>query len=97
MRIAKTLKYFSVPTAVSSSIHENVSRGYFEIDSNGNKKFVPYNENELGEIHCFLNPLKNRYTHMKWAKTREWKDKQKAKKSKWKCTKISGGLNTISK
>ena len=97
MRLAKTLKYFSVPTAVSSSIHENVSRGYFEIDSNGNKKFVPYNENELGEIHCFLNPFKNRYNHMKWTKTHEWKDKQKAKKSTWKYTKVHNGLNTVSK
>jgi hypothetical protein len=97
MRLAKTLKYFSVPTPVSASIHENVSRGYFQTDENGNKKFVPYTEEEFGEIHSFLNPMKNRFNHMKWTKTRDWKDKKKAEKSKWKYTKVGGGLNTISK
>jgi hypothetical protein len=90
-------KYLSVPTEVSASIHKNVSKGYYQIDSNGNRTFVPYDKNEAGEIHSFISPGKMRYRHMKWTKTHDWKDQEKAKKSKWKYTPIFGGLNTKKK
>ena len=81
----------------SSSIHENVSRGYYEISPSGKRIFIPYDKNEMGEIHSFISPRIKRYRHMKWTKTHEWTDKVKAKKSMWKYTPTFGGLNTISK
>ncbi len=97
MRLAKTLKYFSVPSEVSSSMHENISRGYYEISPKGERKFVSYDTDEMGKLHSFLSPSRDRYKHMKWTKTHDWKDQKKAKKSHWKETKTFGGLNTVSK
>lgn len=80
----------------TASIHENVSRGYYKIDTSGQKIFVPYDRNEMGEIHSFISPRRMQYKHMKWTKTRKWKDKEKAKKSSWKYHPIFSGLNTVS-
>ena len=82
---------------VTSSIHENISRGYFKIDPSGERVFVPYQKNEMGEIHSFISPGISRYKHMKWTKTKNWKNKEKAKSSKWKFHPTFGGLNTVSK
>jgi hypothetical protein len=79
---------------VTRSIHENVSGGYYNISTSGEKIFVPYKKNELGEIHRFISPGISRYKHMKWTKTRGWSDKEKAKKSRWKYHPTFGGLNT---
>ena len=80
----------------TSSIHENVSRGYYQIDTSGQKVFVPYDKNEMGKIHSFISPQRMQYKHMKWNKTRKWKDREKAKKSKWKYHPTFGGMNTVS-
>ena len=79
---------------ITQSIHEHVSRGYYDISSNGEKIFMPYNSNEIGEIHSFISPGRMRYKHMKWTKTRRWEDKEKAIKSRWKYHPTFGGLNT---
>jgi hypothetical protein len=71
-----------------------MSRGYYQIDEQGNKTFVAYDKNEMGELHSLLSPGKDHYRHMRWTKTRDWKDRDKAKKSRWKKTKIMGGQNT---
>lgn len=97
MRLEKFYKDFKSTSAVSSSFHQNASEGYFQIDNDGSRKFVPYDKNEMGKIHGLLSPGKNHYNHMKWTKTHEWKDQEKAKKSRWKKTRIAGGLNTVSK
>jgi hypothetical protein len=97
MRLWTHAKNFKAPSEVSASFHANISRGYYSVDEKGNKTFIPYDTNEMGELHSFLSPGKDHYKHMKWNKTKDWKDKEKAKKSKWTKTEISGGLNTISK
>lgn len=86
-----------VSSSTYSSIHKNVSRGYYIINKSGEKTFVPYNKNEVGEIHSFISPQKMRYKHMKWTKTKKWKNKEKAKNSKWICHSVFNGLNTVSK
>lgn len=88
------LKPIKLNAAVTSSIHENVSQGYVNISPEGERTFVPYNTNEMGEIHSFISPSIRQYRHMKWTKTHDWKDKDKAKKSKWKYTKVHKGMNT---
>jgi len=94
-RVAALMKNFSVPSEVSSSMHENISRGYYQIDPKGGRTYVPYTTDEMGELHSFLSPNRDKYKNMKWNKTKDWKDKEKAKKSRWKETKIVGGLNTV--
>lgn len=91
------LKPIRLATEATSSIHQNVSPGYYNIDSYGIKTFIPYDKDEVGEIHSFISPRINTYRHMKWTKTHHWKDKEKAKKSKWKYHPTFGGLNTVSK
>lgn len=90
-------KSFRVNTEVSASIHENISRGFTQILPDGTRVFVPYQKEEMGEIHSFISPSRSRFKHMKWTKTHEWKDQEKAKKSRWKYTPTFKGLNTISK
>lgn len=97
MRLEKFHKEFKSTSAVSSSFHQNVSDGYVQIDEDGSRKFIPYDKNDMGHIHSLLSPGGNRYKHMKWTKTHEWKDQEKAKKSRWKRTPVMGGLNTVSK
>jgi len=97
MRLWNYAKDFKSTSEVSSSFHTNISRGYWKTDEKGKRTFVSYDTNEMGELHSFLSPGKDHYKHMKWNKTKDWKDKEKAKKSKWKKTEITGGLNTISK
>lgn len=80
----------------TASIHENMSRGYYKIDTSGQKVFIPYDRNEMGELHSFISPHRMRYKHMKWTKTRHWKDREKANKSNWKYHPTFGGLNTVS-
>lgn len=94
MRLWNYAKNFRAPSEVSASFHQNISRGYYQVDEQGNKTFVPYNKNEMGELHSLLSPGKDHYKHMKWTKTHRWNDKEKAKKSRWKKTKIMGGMNT---
>ncbi len=89
-------KAFRVDSETSSSMHQNVSKGYTQISPNGERVFVPYVKQELAVIHSGLTP-KNHYEHMKWTKTRHWKDKTKAKTSKWKYTPTFSGMNTVSK
>ena len=48
-------------------------------------------------IHSFISPGISTYRHMKWTKTHNWKDKEKAKKSKWKYHPTFGGLNTVTR
>ena len=97
MRLWNYAKNFKSTSEASSSFHKNISRGYYEINDKGEKVFVPYDKNEMGELHSLLSPGKEHYKHMKWTKTHDWKDQKKAKKSRWKKTKIMGGLNTVSK
>ena len=61
---------------VTASIHENMSRGYYKIETSGQKVFIPYSKNEMGELHSFISPYKMRYKHMKWTKTRKWKNRE---------------------
>lgn len=91
------LKSIRMSMEASSSIHANVSQGYYEVSLTGQKVFVPYDKNELGEIHSFISPNINRRKHMKWTKTHEWKNQKKAKKTKWHYHPTFGGLNTVSK
>jgi len=91
------LKPIPISLEASSSIHLNVSKGYYNISSSGHKIFVPYDKNEIGEIHSFISPNLNKYRKMKFIKTRRWKDQESAKKSKWKYTPTFGGLNTVKK
>jgi len=91
------LKPIRMSMEASSSIHNNVSKGYYNISPTGEKTFVPYVNNEIGEIHTFISPGINRYKRMKWTKTHKWKDKSQAKKSSWKYHPTFGGLNTVGK
>lgn len=91
------LKPIRLSSEATASIHQNVSKGYFEVSDNGVKTFVPYDKNEFGEIHGFISPGIAQYKHMKWTKTHNWKDQKKAKASKWKYSPTFRGLNTVSK
>lgn len=91
------LKPIRMSMEASASIHENVSPGYYNISLSGEKVFVPYNKNELGEIHSFISPGIDKHKRMKWTKTHTWKNQEKAKQSKWHHTTTFGGLNTVSK
>lgn len=91
------LKPIRMSLEASSSIHDNVSKGYVQITPDGTRTFIPYQRNELGEIHGFISPTISKNKRLKWTKTRDWKDKEKASKSKWKMTAVMGGLNTVSK
>lgn len=88
---------FRSTSEASSSFHQNISRGYYQVNEDGTKLFVPYDRDEMGKLHGLLSPGKSHYKHMKWTKTHEWKDQEKAKKSRWKEVKILNGLNTVSK
>jgi hypothetical protein len=88
---------FRVDSETSSSIHKNVSKGYTQITPTGERVFVPYEDKELAVIHQSISPSQVRYKHMKWTKTKNWKDQAKAKKSKWKYTPTFGGLNTATR
>jgi hypothetical protein len=94
MRLWNYAKHFRSTSEASSSLHQNISRGYYEIDEQGNKVFVAYDRDEMGQLHSLLSPGKDHYKHMKWTKTHDWKDRVKAKKSRWKKTKVMGGMNT---
>ena len=89
------LKPISLAPEVTSSIHNNVSQGYVQISPNGERKFVPYTAQETGEIHGFISPQLRVYNHMKWTKTKKWKDKQAAKNSKWKRNVTYDGYNKV--
>lgn len=91
------LKPIRLASQATSSIHQQVSRGYTQTDPNGISTFVPYTSNEMGEIHSFISPARSKYKHMKWAKTHKWKDQVKAKQSIWKFTPTFGGYNTGSR
>lgn len=88
---------FRASSEVTSSIHQNVSRGYTQIAPDGTRTFVEYKAEEFSDIHTFITPSIARKKHMKWTKTRRWQDRDKAAKSKWKYTPTFGGLNTVSK
>jgi hypothetical protein len=85
------LKPIHLSSNASASIHANVSLGYYVVDPRGTKTFVPYDKNEMAEIHGFISPGINKYKQTKW------KDKDKANRSIWKFQPTYGGLNTISK
>lgn len=91
------MKYKNIKSSVedSKNIHKNVSLGYFIINKDKTRTFVPYSSQELGEVHTFISPSISRKKHMKWTKTRRWKNKEKAKNSKWNYTPTFGGLNTV--
>lgn len=91
------LKPIGLSSEATASIHRNVSQGYYKISTGGEKVFVPYKKDEMGEIHTFISPGRAKYKHMKWTKTHTWSDQEKAKKSHWKYTPTFGGLNTVSK
>ena len=88
------LKPIRLASEVTESLHREVSRGYYETTPEGEKKWVSYTRNELGEIHSFISPGRVRYKRMKWTKTKDWKDKAKAKKAHFKYHPTYGGLNT---
>jgi len=78
-------------------IHENVSRGYWKIAPDGTRTWVEYTREESGEMHSFISPRRDWYKRMKYTKTRDWKDKEKAKKARFKNVGVTyGGLNTVS-
>lgn len=89
------LKPIHLSSEATSSIHENVSKGYYQVTPSGTKIFIPYNKVEMGEIHSFISPGIDTYKNMKWTKTHEWKDQKKAKSSKWYYHSTFGGLNTV--
>lgn len=91
----EALKPIKMSMEASSSIHKNVSQGYYQLSPAGEKVFVPYDKNEIGEIHCFISPSINKRKRMKWTKTHKWKDQEKAQKSKWYHHPTFGGLNTV--
>ena len=93
----ESLKPIYLSSETTASIHRNVSEGYYEILDSGLKIFIPYTKNEFGEIHEFISLQIQRYKHMKWTKTHEWKNQQKAKKSRWKYHPTFGGLNTVTR
>lgn len=91
------LKPIKLAMEATSSIHQNLSHGYFETTPTGEKFYVPYTRQEIGEMHSFISPRINTYKHMKWTKTHRWLDRKKAKASKWKYHPTFGGLNTAPK
>lgn len=96
-RTRDLVKGFRTSLDEHKRIHQNVSLGYTIVKADGTREFVPYDKDELGEIHSFISPSRDRYKRMKWTKTHDWKDQTKAKKSTWKYTPVMRGLNTVSK
>lgn len=79
---------------MAAAAHQNISGGYYEISPKGERIYIPYTPIEKSGIHMFINPSIRKTNHMRWKKTKRWKDQKAAKASKWKCTPVFGGLNT---
>jgi len=97
MRLETFTRNFKSTSEATASFHANASKGYYQTDNDGNRTFIAYDKQEIGKIHDLISPHRKRYQHMKWTKTHDWKDQSKAKKSRWKETKIVGGFNTSPK
>jgi hypothetical protein len=79
------------------AIHQNISGGYWDISSSGKKTYMPYTPIEKARIHTFISPGICRMNHVRWNKTKTWKDQAAAKKSKWKYHPTFRGLTTTPK
>jgi hypothetical protein len=90
-------KPIRVGMEATASIHQNVSVGYYAVSPTGERTFVPYTPQEKTGIHFFISPGIKRKNHVKWKKTKGWKDRAKAKASQWHYHPTFGGLNTVSK
>jgi len=82
---------------MATKAHQNISGGYYEVSPSGTRTYVPYTPLEKSGIHMFISPSIRKANHIRWTKTKGWKDKKAAKASKWKYTSVFGGLNTAPK
>jgi hypothetical protein len=78
----------------NKNIHVNVSRGYWQIDKKGKRKWIEYTSVEFGKIHSDISSSRDDFKKMLWFKGNKLKDPSKVKKAKYKKTLIFGGMNT---